>query len=196
MKMLRGKTMIQTIVGVSAVTTAACLVVLFAGTTPAVAQTPALTVSCSVAKYDIWPPNHNLVDVGLTVTVTETAPGCKVNPYTVEVWSTQDDVDSTSTANFSPDAKYASSKLRLRSERSGTVDGRVYLIIVRVTDSCGNSAHDCCTAVLPHDRSQASIVSVDTQAENAQTYCESTDMAPPGYVRVGEPGAPVIGPKQ
>lgn len=196
MKRLHGKATIQTLVGVSALTTAACLVLLFAGTTPAAAQSPPLTITSSVAQNDIWPPNHNLVDVGLTVTVTETVPGCKTNPYTVEVWSTQDDVDTTSTKNFSPDAKYAGSRLRLRAERSGTVDGRVYLIIVRVTDSCGNSAQDCSTAVLPHDRSDASVVSVDNQAEAAQTYCEATGMAPPGYVRVGEPGAPVIGPKQ
>lgn len=161
------------------------------------AQANPLTVTCSVEKYDVWPPNHKLADVGLQVTVTDSAPGATPT-YTVEVWSTQDDVDATSTRNFSPDAKYdpSSKKLRLRAERSGTVDGRVYLIIVRATDQYGNRAHDCCTVVLPHDRSEASTVSIDAQAESAHTMCDQTGNPPPGYVRVGEAGAPVIGPKQ
>ena len=50
--------------------------------------------------------------------------------------------------------------------------------------------------VLPHDRSEASIVAVDQQAKAPQDYCEQTGQAPPGYFEVGEAGAPVAGPKQ
>ena len=169
-----------------------------AGPQRAAAQVSTLTVTCSVDKNDIWPPNHNLVDVGLHITVTDTAP-CTPNQPTVQVYSNEDDQDTppTADANFSPDAKYNSSKqqLRLRAERSDP-NGRVYLIIVTVTDNCGQTAKACCTAVIPHDRSDASVVAVDTMAETAQNTCDMTGNPPPGYFPVGEPGAPVLGPKQ
>src|SRR6185295_15632705 len=89
-------------------------------------------VSCSLDTDFLWPPNHNLVDVGLHVDV-HTDPGA-THTTTIKVYSDEDDVWPAS-ARFSPDATEMCLGLRLRSERSGPGDGRVYLIIVRVEDT-------------------------------------------------------------
>jgi hypothetical protein len=131
-------------------------------------------VVCTVETSLLWPPNHNLVDVGLEV---------DGNP-SIQVYSDEDDVWPAS-AQFSPDAKLSYGNLRLRSERGGPSDGRVYLIV----------AGDCAlTVVVPHDLSAASIASVLDQAEDALEYWETNGVPPPSFYLVGD--GPVIGPKQ
>jgi len=131
-------------------------------------------VVCVVERDFLWPPNHNLVDVGLEV---------DGNP-TIQVYSDEDDVWPAS-ARFSPDAKLSGQDLRLRAERGGPGDGRVYLIV----------AGDCAmTVVVPHDLSAASVASVQAQADAALEYWETNGIPPPGFFLVGD--GPVIGPKQ
>jgi len=176
----------KTPIGLRAATVIAIASAICATARPASAG--CVAVSCSLAVSELWPPNHNLTNVGLSAT------GCS-NNCTVSTYSDEDDVQAVGSGQFSPDETYnsSSSMLRLRSERDGTMDGRVYLVVVKRTDgSC-----DCCgTVVVPHDRSEASTVSVDSQAEAAQSFCEMSAgcMAPPGYVTVGD--GPSIGPKQ
>jgi hypothetical protein len=153
-------------------------------------------VSCSLDTDFLWPPNHNLVDVGLRVDI-HTDPG-STHEATVTVYSDEDDVWPAS-AQFSPDAKGNSCGLRLRSERSGPGDGRVYLIVVAVKDTdnaTGDFHYHYCvfTVVVPHDLSSASIASVLAQAEAAEDFWTANGTAPPGYFVVGD--GPVLGPKQ
>jgi hypothetical protein len=151
-------------------------------------------VKCSVANSSLWPPNHNLVNVGLTVAATDNCPG-QVS-IGVQVFSDEGDTAPTGEGNFSPDAKdIAPGTLRLRQERNGAADGRVYLVVTSATDTSGNVGFDCCTVVVPHDQSAASVASVNAQAASAQAFCSAHSGAPPaGFVPVG--GGPVIGPKQ
>src|SRR2546422_8174706 len=81
-------------------------------------------ISCSLDTDFLWPPNHNLVDVGLHVAV-HTDPD-SVHAATITVYSDEDDIWPAS-GRFSPDASQ-NCGLRLRAERSGKGDGRVYLI--------------------------------------------------------------------
>ena len=130
-------------------------------------------VVCTVETDFLWPPNHFLVDVGLSVSG---------NP-TIQVYSDEDD-EWPASEQFSPDAKL-NGNLRLRRERGGPGDGRVYLII----------AGDCAlTVVVPHDLSAASIASVQAQAEAALEFWELNGVPPPSFFLVGD--GPVIGPKQ
>lgn len=150
-------------------------------------------VSCSVDVDTLWPVNHNLVDVGLSVSVSDI---CDDAPQVVvEVYSDEDDDEATGAGRHAPDAKdIAADTLRLRAERKGDADGRVYLIVVTATDSCGNSSHTCCTVTVAHDKSTASQESVAAQAAAAQAECELTGAPPADYVLVGD--GPEIGPKQ
>jgi hypothetical protein len=136
-------------------------------------------VECTLETDFLWPPNHNLVSVGLQVTGIADA--------TITVYSDEDDVWPAS-AQFSPDAKLDCKDLRLRSERGGPGDGRVYLIVVQ-------GDHECVlTVVVPHDLSAASIASVFDQADAARDFFIANGTPPPGFFLVGD--GPIIGPKQ
>jgi len=139
--------------------------------------------TCSVATTELWPPNHNLINVGLSVVATDNCPSPVVS---IQVFSDEDDEAPTGDGNFSPDAKnIAPGTLRLRSERNGGGDGRVYLIIITVTDSSGNVVHCCQTVTVPKSQSNASRQSVAAQAAAASAFCEQNGAAPPGFIGDG-----------
>ena len=105
----------------------------------------------------------------------------------------EDDEMPTGDGRFSPDAKsIAAGTLRLRAERRGDADGRVYLNLGSTADSSGNVGIGCSTVVVPKEGDDPSPV--DAQAAAAQTFCSANGAPPPGYFVVGD-GA-VIGPKQ
>lgn len=149
-------------------------------------------VSASVSTTSLWPPQHDLVDVGLSAAVSS---GCDAQPVLgVTVYSNESDTAETGTGNFSPDAKDpAPGALRLRSERQGNGDGRVYLIVAQGSDHFGNSAAACASVVVPQSQSAASVAQVNAMAASAVATCKAGGV-PAGYVQVGV--GPAIGPKQ
>ncbi|MFN0136844.1 MAG: choice-of-anchor tandem repeat NxxGxxAF-containing protein [Phycisphaerae bacterium] len=150
-------------------------------------------IHCSLATTLLWPPNHDLVNVGLCVSVRDQCDSGL--PATITVFSDEDDEEPTNPGIHSPDAKnVAAGTLRLRSERIGSENGRVYLIVVSATDSAGNEASSSCAVIVPKSRSVFAIWQALQQALCAQVYFELTGSPPPGFVPVGD-GA-VIGPKQ
>jgi len=158
-----------------------------------VADTQPPDVTCSVSQTVLWPPNHELVNVGLSAFATDNcSPGPL--PVTVAIFSNEDDREPTGDGAFSPDAAtIGPGTLRLRQERKGNSSGRVYLIVATATDSSGNVGVNCCTVVVPLNRSDAAIAAVNAQAAAAKTYCLSHGGAkPPGYFVIGD--GPVIGP--
>jgi len=170
---------------------------VFTWEAPAQAHPP--QVSCEVDQM-LWPPNHDLVDVGLRVTAFDPDGGGV--DVTVSVYSDEDDVEQTGGGRFSPDAKPGSSfpfdesvPLRLRSERKGNGDGRVYLLVIEAIDDQGQRSSTCCTVVVPHDQGAQSIADVEEQAAVAEAACEAGLLPEDfGFVPVGD--GPIIGPKQ
>jgi hypothetical protein len=149
-------------------------------------------VTCGVATTSLWPPDHNLINVGLSASATDNCPGTTIS---VAVFGDENDEEPTGDGNFSPDAKnIAPGTLRLRSERKGNGDGRVYLIIVTATDAAGNVARCCRTVTVAQSTSKASQASVAAQAAAAKAFCEANGTAPPGYFVIGD--GPIIGPLQ
>jgi len=113
----------------------------------------------------------------------------------VTVYSDEPDLDILGSGNFSPDAKnIALGTLRLRSERSGNENGRVYLIVVQATDASGKTGFCTQTVTVTHDQSKASEASVAAQAAAAAAFFNTNHVAPPGFVQVGI--GPIVGPKQ
>ncbi|MBN1206352.1 MAG: DUF11 domain-containing protein [Myxococcaceae bacterium] len=160
------------------------------------ASNPAPVVSSSVATSSLWPPNSKLVNVGLMGRVTDNCPGATLQVF---VFGDEDDQTPTSPGVVnSPDAKdIAPGTLRLRAERVVRGNGRVYLIVLKATDSGGEVGVRVETVVVPRSRWWADIHSVRHQAAAAKAYVLSHGgNPPPGYFPIGEPGAPVIGPKQ
>jgi hypothetical protein len=137
-------------------------------------------VTASVETASLWPPNHQLVNVGLTVTTSDNSGGAVTTA--VSVFSDEDNL-APGSGNVSPDATFVPpSTLQLRAERSGSGDGRVYLISVTATDSSSNSTVSCVTVVVPKNNSPQALAAVAAQAAAAQAYCEANaGAAPAGY---------------
>src|SRR5262249_37454443 len=110
--------------------------------------------------------------------------------------SNENETVDTDDGTFSPDASsLAPGTLRLRSERIGTGDGRVYLIVSRATDASLNSAAACTIVVVPKSQSIGDIASMTQMAAVAKASgAANRGPAPPDYFASGN--GPVIGPKQ
>lgn len=149
-------------------------------------------ITASVETDTLWSPNHQLVNVGFTFNVTDNSN----DPVTTQitVFSNEDDIFDGG-ENFSPDAKdIATGTLRLRSERSSSGQGRVYLILIVATDSSNNVSRTCLSVVVPKGQSQPDFDTVNQLAVAARTVCEATGAPPAGYFVVGD--GPVVGPIQ
>lgn len=150
-------------------------------------------LNASVGMNSLWPPNHNLVNVGLSVSASDNSGG----PVQLEVvvFSDEDDVTSAG-GEMSPDARdIAPGTLRLRAERSGDSGGRVYVIRIKATDQSNNSSYSYCTVVVPHSQSKSSQSAAGAQAAAAvAAFAGNGNNPPAGFFLVGD--GPVVGPKQ
>ena len=136
-------------------------------------QAVALTVQCAVTTPILWPPNHQLVNVGLSVQVSD--PNATV---TVQVFA-NDDALPADAADLAP------GQLRLRGERQGGGSGRVYLVVVQATDAAGDVAFSVCTVVVPHDQSADALAAVEEQAADAAAFYQASQTAAAGYRLLG-----------
>ncbi len=130
------------------------------------------SVSSSVQQPVLWPPNHKLVNVWLTVTAFDHASAPL--PATIHVFCNENDPNAASAV---------ADGLWVRAERVGNVkDGRIYLIVAEATDSVGNVGFASCTVVVPHDASPRSASAVNRLGADAKAYCDSHEgTPPPGY---------------
>jgi hypothetical protein len=130
-----------------------------------------------VSESLLWPPGHQLINVGLSVPLNEDAdPSTHVS---VQVYA-NDQANASDAANIAPDT------LQLRAARQGNGQGRVYLIVATATDASGQTGFDVCTVVVPHDQSARSIAQAQAEAEAAEAYYREFQTAPDGYGLLGE----------
>ena len=91
----------------------------------------------------LWPPNHKMVPIVMSYTIT---PACGGTP-TVGLVVASNEGDSSDWTIKDPH------HLDLRSERLGTQkEGRVYTITVTATDPTGTISHQDVTVTVPHDQ--------------------------------------------
>ena len=96
---------------------------------------PTITVATANPK-SLWPPNHKMVPIALTVEATDAVDPAPVIQI-VEVTSNQP-VDGTGDGDTAPDWVITGPlSLELRAERAGSQD-RIYTITVSATDLYGN----------------------------------------------------------
>ena len=124
-------------------------------TTVTVIDTTAPDISVTVSPDMLWPPNHKMVDVTATVTVSDI---CDAGPTVVLTSVTSNEPDNAkgngdgNTVNdIQADIGDEDYEFQLRAERAGKGDGRIYTITYTVTDASGNSASASATVVVPHD---------------------------------------------
>ena len=122
-------------------------------TVTVVDTTPPKINSVTATPDTLWPPNHKMVPVTVTVDVSDicdATPTCKI----VSVASNEP-VDDSGDGSTAPDWKIVGDlAVELRAERSGSRTGRVYTITVRCTDDSGNSSERSVTVTVAHDQRQ------------------------------------------
>lgn len=115
-----------------------------------VVANPAPVISnASVDKPELWPPNHKMIDVTVSYNVTD---NCGPLTNTLSVTSNEP-VEGSGDGNTSPDWEIVDAyHVRLRAERSGGGNGRIYTITITSTDSKGNSSSRAVTVRVPKSR--------------------------------------------
>ncbi|MGD8862303.1 MAG: hypothetical protein PVI30_19985, partial [Myxococcales bacterium] len=102
---------------------------------------------------NLWPPNHKLHDihVGDCVSVHD---ACEPDLQGEFIWASSDEpINDIGDGNSEPDILFdACDHVRVRAERQGPRDGRVYRLGVRVVDGSGNEAEGQCVVRIDHDR--------------------------------------------
>ena len=107
---------------------------------------PPVITAAAASPNKIWPPNHKMVDVKLNVTVKDQ---CGSATWKIISVSSNESANGLGDGNTSPDWEIVNDhSVRVRAERSGKGNGRVYTIKVRAQDAAGNSSKVCSVTVL------------------------------------------------
>ena len=154
-------------------------------------MSPSLRVSLDSTL--LWPPQHELLDAGIEVLASD--PLGRTPKVHVHVFSNEPADALAGDQHHGPDALVQPGELQLRSERSATGDGRVYVVLVTATNETGERATRCMTAVVPRSHSASWISRVRSEAAEAQSHCDHHKTAPSAYVLVAQgPLTPTLRP--
>jgi hypothetical protein len=155
-------------------------------------------ITASVADSCLWSPNHNLLDVGLSLAVVDNCSPLSAIAVAVKVTSDErPEIETQGDGNFSPDAVVTGTSInqlvRLRAERMGGGDGRVYLVRITATDQYNNTALKVLRVGVPLGQNSRtdplSFCAIDSRPALGGD-------APDGGFFAQSPPAPVIGRKQ
>lgn len=118
-------------------------------------DTIAPTITVQLTPDELWPPNHKLVSISATVQATDL---CDPSPSIVLTSITSDEPDDAAgngdgnTVGDIQGAAFGTADFafRLRAERAGAGDGRVYTVTYTATDGCGLSTAASAEVIVPH----------------------------------------------
>lgn len=141
-----GTNVIQVVATDTANNTVSCETVIVVADT-----TPPVIVSANASPATLWPPNHKLVEVKIHAEVRDT---CDSTTWKIIKVSSNEPVNGRGDGNTAPDWVITGDHtVKLRAERSGNGNGRVYTITIQATDAAGNlSAKKQVLVTVPHNR--------------------------------------------
>ena len=121
-----------------------------------VVDTVAPVIQLELDPTELWPPNHRMVQVSATVTLTD---ACSV-PSVVLSSVTSSEMDDApgggdgDTQNDIQGVEFDSADLEflLRAERAGSGSGRSYDVVYTAVDTAGNESTAEARVWVPHDR--------------------------------------------
>ena len=112
-------------------------------------STPPSITGASASPSVLWPPNHKMVDVMVSYNASD---NCGSVSCSLSVTSNEP-VNGTGDGDTAPDWEIVDAHhVRLRAERAGSGNGRIYTITIACTDSSGNTASESVTVTVPHNR--------------------------------------------
>lgn len=99
----------------------------------------------------LWPPNHKMKDVQVSYNATDNCPG----PIVCQLVVTSDEpVMGNGSGNTTPDWQVINTNnIKLRAERDGGGDGRIYTLTLTCRDQLNNSTTSTTSVEVPHDLS-------------------------------------------
>lgn len=104
----------------------------------------------------IWPPNHGFIDVEV---LGVTDPEGDAITITIDSIYQDEEVDERGDGKFAPDGMgLGASTAKVRAERYGRGNGRVYHISFNAVDPYGNECRGTVMVSVPHDQSGAPAV--------------------------------------
>jgi len=150
-------------------------------------------ITASVSTSCLWGPDHELQNVGLSLAVSDNCTPTAQIVVDVKVTSDEKPQANEGDGIFSPDAVVTGTGVnrivRLRRERSGSGDGRVYLIRITATDQHHNSSLKILRVGVPLSQPPQLPCGVDSRPVPGGS-------APDGGFFATNPPAPIIGSKQ
>lgn len=131
----------------------------------------------------LWPPNHKFHEIRIDDCIAQ-AGICDDLSGAAFVWASSDEgVNDIGDGNHEPDILIAEDcqAVKLRSERQGPSDGRVYKLGVRIPNASGVSAELVCEVVVTHDQSGVAA------ADSGEAYRVTFDGTQGGPICTGTP---------
>jgi hypothetical protein len=107
-------------------------------------------LSVSVTPSVLFAPNHQMVEITPTITVTDDRDDDPTVDL-VSITSNEGD-DVRGDGHTSRDISIDNGRIFLRAERSALEEGRIYTITWRARDASGNTSTATATVTVPHDR--------------------------------------------
>lgn len=117
----------------------------------------------------MWPPNHDLHEVSLSdcgVIVSDQCSGGPADLTSLAITCVTSDEPADGEGPPGADIEWIDdTRVRLRAEREGCGDGRVYHIHFEARDAAGNATPAVCDVTVPHDQSgQSGPAAIDSGA--------------------------------
>ncbi len=138
-----------------------------------VVDTTKPVLSVSLSRDVLWPPNHKLSTVTVTVDVADE---CATQPQ-VRLTSVRSDEPDNGQGDGDTDDDIQGEDIgtqdvefQLRSERAGGLDGRTYSIVYTATDAAGNATEVTLQVSVPHDRSGIALGSTGFLSDGRGLY--------------------------
>lgn len=114
---------------------------------------------------ELWPPNHKMHDIAIgdCVHVADICDEAVQVHFTYV--SSDESTEVHGSGHTDPDVELVDcTHVRVRAERAGGSDGRVYHLGYEATDHAGNSSTGSCRVVVPHDQGG------DAPLDSAEAY--------------------------
>ena len=115
-------------------------------------NTPPEVTGFSLSPSSLWPPQHQMVDVELSYSASDT---CSPPVSCVLAVASNQPVDGTGDGDTAPDWVVVDAHhVKLRAERAGTLGDRIYTISLTCTDGPGNPMVKRATVLVPANQNK------------------------------------------